>query len=69
MLALANIIDGRRDSFQPLLRPYKNGNETFTQDAFLNKLWNALIEFCGELVRGTRVVPDVEPEDLRELDR
>jgi len=68
VLALANIVDGRRDSFQPFLRPYKSGNETFTQDAFLNKLWNAFIKFRGELVRGTSIVPDLESEDLRELD-
>lgn len=68
MLALANIVDGRRKSFQPILRPYKNGNETFTQNAFLNKLWDALIKFRGDLVGGTSVVPDVESEDLGELD-
>ena len=60
MLALANIVDGRWDSFQPWLRPNKNGNEIFMQDAFLNEPWNALVEFCDEFVRGTSEVPDVE---------
>ena len=68
VLALANIVDGRWDSFQPLLLPYKNGNESFMQGALLNHLWNALIELCDELMRGSSEVPDVVSENLRELD-
>ena len=68
MLALANIIDGRWDAFQPLFVPFQNGNESFMQDAFLNHLWDALVELCDEVMRGTSVVPDVVSENLCELD-
>lgn len=68
MLALANKIDGRWDSFQPLFVPFQNGNESFMQGALLNHLWDALIEHCGEAMSGTSEVPDFECENLCELD-
>lgn len=68
MLALANIIDGRWDTFQPLFVPFQNGNETFMQDTLLNHLWDAFVELCDEVMSGTSEVPDLECKNLCELD-
>lgn len=38
------------------------------QDALLNHLWNALIELCDEVMRGTSEVPDVVSKNLCEFD-